>query len=126
MAPGRCRPDPSDAAAAPPLAMKTEGSHQASSSRSVLAPRRIAVCSTSPVSPALAIDHFPSLGWSPLYWRRISGLWPKPPAANRTPLRASTFTAHAVTDDARTHDPAVFDDEILHGGVGPQRWLRRR
>ena len=42
--------------------MKTMGSHQASSSRSVFAPSRIAVCSTSPVSPALAIDHFASLG----------------------------------------------------------------
>ena len=51
--------------------MKTVGSHQASSSRSVFAPRCIAVCSTSPVSPGFAIDHFASLGWSPLYRRRM-------------------------------------------------------
>src|SRR6185312_8705073 len=49
-------------AAGPPSAMKTDGSHQASSSRSVLAPMCIAVCSTSPVSPGFAIDHLPSFG----------------------------------------------------------------
>ena len=73
-------------------ATKTDGSHQASSSRSVFAPSRIAVCRTSPVSPALAIDHFASLGWSPLYRRRISALRLKPPAASRTPLRAWTLS----------------------------------
>src|SRR5580693_3994262 len=113
MAPGRCRPDPSDAAAAPPLAMKTEGSHHASSSRSVFAPSRIAVCSTSPVSPALAIDHLASLGWSPLYL----GVVPEPAGGQQDSPARLDIKPCAVADDARTDHSAVFDDEVVHRGI---------
>ena len=47
--------------------VRGDGSHHASSIRSVLAPRRMAVWSASPVSPGLAIDHLARFGWSPPY-----------------------------------------------------------
>src|ERR1019366_5004697 len=78
--PGRWRAAPKDEA---PSAMVGEGSHHASSRRSVLAPRRIAVSKTSPVSPELAIDHSASFGWSALYLRRMAALCANPPAARR-------------------------------------------
>ena len=120
--PGRCRPLPSAAAASPPLAMKTEGSHQASSSRSVFAPRRIAVCSTSPVSPALAIDHWPR--WAGR--RCIGDACPRCGRSRRRPAArpcAPRRSARAITSDARADDAAVLDDQILHRGVGPDRRL---
>src|SRR6516165_6215760 len=97
MAPGRCRPLPSALAASPPSAMKIDGSHQASSNKSVFAPRRIAVSNTSPVSPAFAIE--------------------------QNTLARLDVQRCAVARNPRAENTAVLDDQVLHGRVGPDRRL---
>src|SRR5580704_16906689 len=70
-----------------PFGRTAVGIHQASSIRSVAAPRLLAISIASPVSPGLLNDHSALLGCSPEYFSRMAPLRENPPALMRTPPR---------------------------------------
>ena len=76
----------------------------------------------SPVSPALDIDHLPSLGWSPPCRWRISRLWANPPAEISTPCRAriDTGTPSRTVRTPTTRPPSTIRSSrgaSVHTGI---------